>query len=137
MSFPKRMSLMKIFQFGRASAFFLVDFGKLLRSCLIVPAPAILKIIGVRSLRNDICVPSCPSNCGHLEYYSCQTVKMFLSFSIQKCIFSDHDNMLTVQVSFVTRITNIEKKMLFMVDLLEVSLGREHLKIGLILDTLD
>ena len=65
----------KISQFGRASAFFLVIFGKLLRACFIVPGPAKLKIVRVRLVRNDVSVPfaSCPSNRRHSEYYSCQT----------------------------------------------------------------
>ena len=54
----------KISQFRRASAFFLVIFGKLLRACFIVPGPAKLKIVRVRLVRNDVSVPfaSCPSN---------------------------------------------------------------------------
>ena len=62
-------------QFGRASAFFLVIFGKLLRARFKVPEPAKLKFVRVRSVRNDVSVPfaSCPSNRRHSEYYSCQT----------------------------------------------------------------
>ena len=75
----------KISQFGRESASFLVIFGKLLRACFIVPGPAKLKIVRVRSLLNDVSVPfaSCPPNWRHSEYYSCQTeLKDVLSFGL-------------------------------------------------------
>ena len=72
----------KISQSGRRSAFFLVIFGKLLRACFIVPGPAKLKIIRVRSVRNDVPFASCPSNRRHSEYYSCQTVLEFITQSI-------------------------------------------------------
>ena len=65
----------KISQFERASAFFLVIFGKLLRACFIIPGPAKLRIVRVRSVLNDVSVPlaSCLPNRRHSEYYSCQT----------------------------------------------------------------
>ena len=80
--FPETKVFRKIFQSGRASAFFLVIFGKLLRACFIVLAPAKLKIVGVLSVRNDVSVPfsDCPSNRRHSEYYLCQTVKLDQTF---------------------------------------------------------
>ena len=71
-------------QFGRESAFFLVIFGKLLRACFIVPGPAKLKIVRVRSVLNDVSVPfaSCPPNWRHSGYYSCQTGSVLIDVSV-------------------------------------------------------
>ena len=56
----------------------MVIFGKLLRACFIVPGPAKLKIVRVRSVLDDVSVPfaSCPPNRRHSEYYSCQTEEL-------------------------------------------------------------
>ena len=58
-----------------------------------MPGPAKLKIVRVRSVRNDISVPftSCPSNRRHSEYYSCQTVESFSVISTTQVPVFDLD----------------------------------------------
>ena len=78
---------------------FLVIFGKLLRACFIVQAPARLKIVGVRSIRSNVSVPfaNCPSNRGHSEYYSCQTDKMWENL---KSVYNNRSQLLEDSLFF-------------------------------------